>query len=68
MVESFLRMTQILEKQNFQSFFKPFLAFFEQILNYFLAKNGFKNSTMTTSGISSRQFWRDNCMVLLEYV
>ena len=47
MVESFLRITQILEKLK---------LFFVQFLSYFLAKSCFKKSTTTNPGFSSNNF------------
>ena len=45
--------------ENFHVFLNKFRPFFVQSLSFFLAKNGYKNSTLTNPGISSRQFCRD---------
>ena len=67
MVESFLRMTQILQKLIISKMF--FLTIFVQvfwtIFENFACKKRFRNSTRTSLGIFSRQFGRYNCNFLL---
>ena len=46
--------------------FYNFRQFSVQLLSFFPAKNGLENSTMTNPGNFSRQFWRENCILLLE--
>ena len=65
MVESFFRVTQILEKLRIFKYFTNLGSFLYKLLPCI---NWFKNSTMTNLGISSGQFWKDNWILLVGIV